>query len=96
MTDDKLERLRTACEGKKDITLPALEVLNMVDMIQNYGAEIDRLYKDLGDAHNELDELRKVVWHLDCEMYDGIRYWYIEDEIQYGLDIAKLQREIGK
>ena len=52
MTDDRLERLRQECEGKKDVKLPALELLSLIDMVQNYGAEIDRL-------HEEIEGLKK-------------------------------------
>lgn len=49
MTDDHLERLKTQCEGKKDVKLPALELLNLIDMVQSYGAEIDRLHEEIAD-----------------------------------------------
>ena len=43
----------------------------------------------------EVDRLRSRLAEAEKDVSDGW-YWYIEDEIQYGLVIAKLQREMGK
>lgn len=99
MTDDRLERLRQSCEGKKDIKLPALELLNLIDMVQNYGTEIDRLYERLAAAENSLDEYRKVIWMLvHTTHHGGWSGWVILDGIPelQGIDIAAMQKGMGK
>lgn len=60
--------------------------------------EIDRLNYRLAAAGNELDELRKVVWLLEKQyIYDG-NPWVLWDDVAKAndLDIAKLQKEMGK
>lgn len=57
------------------------------------------LKKSLAAAGNELDVLRKVVWHLvpsNNSVNGSFTYWWIlESEAKkHGLDIAKLQREM--
>lgn len=52
------------------------------------------LKKSLAAAGNELDTLRTVVWHLK---YGPGGWWLsLPVEKENGLDIAKLQREMGK
>jgi len=54
--------------------------------------------KELAAAENELDQLRKVVWHLERDSQRGawvLEYYKCQKDL-YGLDIAKMQKEMGK
>lgn len=64
----------------------------------DYHITIAALRADLAAAQNELDTLRKVVWHLDDDIWDGYKYWYIIDEIAKanGLDIPAMKKAIGQ
>lgn len=71
--------------------------------IASYEVAIANLRARLESAEKERDELRKVVWHLEyMVLYDSLlhggSYWYLSKKKaeENNLDIAKLQREMGK